>query len=100
MIGLIATLAVLSALILIGFVFRPTAGEQERRHAAAATRKGEAFQVLGAFPTRVATKHYRSLLTDAADRDLVIDWDRARSELARSSDPEFTLISAARLQIV
>lgn len=99
MLGVLAALAVLSALILVGIVFRPTAADDTRRSEGIVRREGDAFAVLGAFPSAEAREGYDQLLADARAAGVTLDWDRARRENATSTDGGPTLVSSARNQL-
>lgn len=99
MLGLLAALAVLSALILVGFVFRPTPAQRHRRGAAIRVRETEAFSILGAFPTKEATDSYETLMRLADRQGVTIDWDRARREQAASADSRLSLTAVALRQV-
>lgn len=99
MLGLLAALAVLSALILIGIVFRPTGAMIARRAEAISARETEAFSVLGAFPTPEAIEGYDMVMRRAAQKEITIDWDRARREQAASTGPQQPLPVIALRQL-
>lgn len=99
MLGVLAALAVLSALILVGVVFRPTAADRTRRSDAIVQREGQAFTVLGAFPSAQALEGYEQLLVDARTAGITLDWDRARWEQSNSADRGPTLVASARRQL-
>lgn len=98
MLGILAALAVLSALILVGIVFRPTAADDTRRNEGIVRRDAEPFAVLGAFPSARALEGYEQLLTDARTAGVTLDWDKARRDNANSADGS-TLVSSARNQL-
>lgn len=99
MLGLIATLAVLSALIVVYGVFRPTEAERDRRSDAIAARGTEVFAVLGAFPSRAAIQSYTELISEAGRLGVTIDWDRARFDRSMTGEPKPTLVTVASQQI-
>lgn len=99
MLGLVAALAVLSALILVGIVFRPTPAQIARRTDAVDARNTQAFTVLGAFPTPEAIESYDTLMVRAERAGITIDWDRARRDQAASPDPQLPLSVVALRQI-
>lgn len=99
MLGVLAALAVLSALILVGVVFRPSAADRTRRADAIVQREGQAFAVLGAFPSGQAVEGYEQLLVDARTAGVTLDWDRARWEQSNSTDRDPTLVASARRQL-
>lgn len=99
MLGVLAALAVLSVLILVGVVFRPTTADRSRRSEAIARREGDAFAVLGAFPSREGLDAYEKLLADARTGGVTLDWDRARGENPSSSPGAQTLMASARRQL-
>lgn len=99
MLGLLAALAVLSALILVAIVFRPTTAQIARRADAVSARETDAFSVLGAFPTQDAIDSYEAVMRRAAREGITIDWDRARREQAASPGPHLPLPVIALRQI-
>lgn len=99
MLGLLAALAVLSALILVGIVFRPTGAQIGRRAEAIRARETEAFSVLGAFPTPEAVGSYDMVMQRSAQKGITIDWDRARRDQAASTGPQQPLPVVALRQL-
>lgn len=99
MLELIAALAVLSGLILIGVLFRPTPAQIAVRAEAARARESQAFLVLGAFPTREAIESYETVMRRAAQEGVTIDWDRVRREQTTASGPRQTLSAIALQQL-
>lgn len=99
MLGLLAALAVLSVLILVGFVFRPTPMQVATRASVLEDRQSDRFAVLGAFPSREAAEDYEDLQSRATREGVIIDWDRARQVQAASTDPKPSLTGAAHQQL-
>jgi hypothetical protein len=99
MLEMLSVLAVLSALILVGVVFRPTTSDRHRRDESLARRESVSFAVLGAFPSDEATSGYKHLLEDARRAGVTIDWDMARRVQGEATRPGLTLVAAARRQI-
>ncbi|HEX2152521.1 MAG TPA: hypothetical protein VHL52_00900 [Acidimicrobiia bacterium] len=99
MLEMLAALAVLSALILMGIVFRPTPLQIARRTDAVAARETDMFSVLGAFPTQAAIDSYEAVMRSASQAGVTVDWDRARREQAASSDAHVSLPVIALRQV-
>lgn len=99
MLGLLAALAVLSVLILVGFVFRPTPIQVATRANVLEDRQSDRFAVLGAFPSREAAEDYEDLQSRAAREGVTIDWEKARQDQAASPDPKPSLTGAALHQL-
>lgn len=99
MLELLAALAVLSGLILVGVVFRPTPVQIARRTDAAQARESEAFLVLGAFPTQEAIRGYETVVRRAARQGVTIDWDEARREQGAAAGPRQPLSTVALQQL-
>lgn len=99
MLGLLAALAVLSVLILVGFVFRPTPIQVATRASVLEDRQSDRFAVLGAFPSREAAQDYEELQTRAAQQGVIIDWERARQDQTASPEPKPSLTGAALQQL-
>jgi len=94
----LAVLVVMSLILVVGGIFRPTGADVSRKQVAASGRKETAREVLGPDPTTEAAQIYRKLLRDAHIAGVTIDWARARLEQLHSR-PERSLVVTARSQI-